>query len=112
MSEDERLNKSYAILDIIKLKLSEILIKGIDNISVNLSELTDLKQRCEEMNFTTLSKVLETFIEKVEKLEQKPVPLTLKKEISVYILQIISITRMFERVMNLESVKKTLMNES
>jgi len=109
--EDERLIKSYAILDVIKFKLNEIIIKGIDNISIGLPELIDLKQKCEEMNFTTLSKVLEAFIEKVGELDKKPVPLNLKKEISVYMLQIISITRMFERVMNLESVKMTLKND-
>lgn len=111
MSENEQLIKSYEILDVIKLKLNEILIKGIDSISFDLSELVKLRQKCEEMNFTTLSKVLELFIEKVKQLDEKPIPITLRKEISIYILQIISIIRMFERIMNIESVKRIVTSE-
>lgn len=111
MSENKQLIKSYEILDVIKLKLNEILIKGIDSISFELSELVILRQKCEELNFTTLSKVLELFIEKVKKLDEKPIPNTLRKEISIYILQIISIIRMFERIMNIESVKRIVIGE-
>ena len=109
MSQEEDIRESFQVLDVIKLKLNEILIKGIDSLSnENNSELANLTQKLEEMNFSTLSKRLESFLEKLKRMTQKPVPMNLRKEISIDILQIISIARLLERIMTLESVKKTL----
>jgi len=109
MSQEEDIRESFQVLDVIKLKLNEILIKGIDSLSnENNSELVNLTQKLEDMNFSTLSKHLESFIEKLKQMTQKPVPMNLKKGISIEILKIISIARILERVMTLESVKKTL----
>jgi hypothetical protein len=109
MSQEQDIRESFQVLDIIKLKLNEILIKGIDSLTnENTSDLVNLAKKLREMNFSTLSEHLESFIRKLEQLIQKPIPLNLKKEISIEILKIISISRILERVMNLESVKKTL----
>ena len=109
MSQEEDIKESFQVLDVIKLKLNEILIKGIDSLSnENNSELVNLTQKLEEMNFLTLSKHLESFNEKLKQMTQKPVPMNLKKNISIEFLKIISIARILERIMTLESVKKTL----
>jgi len=109
MSQEEDIRESFQVLDVIKLKLNEILIKGIDSLSnENNSELVNLTQKLEEMNFSTLSKHLESFNEKLKQMIQKPVPMNLKKDISIEILKIISIARILERIMTLESIKKTL----
>lgn len=112
MSQIEHITESFHILDIIKIKLNEVLIRGIESINQETeSELMDLKNKLEEMNFTTLSKLLESFLEKLSLLSQIPIPLTSKKEIAIEILRIIAVTRMLERIMNLESAKKTLKRE-
>ncbi len=109
MSQEEDIRESFQVLDVIKLKLNEILIKGINSLSnENNSELVNLTQKLEEMNFSTLSKHLKSFNEKLKKMIQKPVPMNLKKDISIEILKIISIARILERIMTLESVKKIL----
>lgn len=109
MSQEEDIIESFHILDVIKIKLNEIIIKGIDSVSnENNSELVDLKEKLKSMNFTTLGELLESFLEKLQRLTQKPVPISLKKEISIEILRIIAVTRMLEKIMTLESVKKTL----
>ena len=109
MSQEEDIIESFHILDVIKIKLNEIIIKGIDSVSnENNSELVDLKEKLKSMNFTTLGELLESFLEKLQGLSQKPVPISLKKEISIEILRIIAVTRMLEKIMTLESVKKTL----
>jgi len=109
MSQEEDIRESFQVLDVIKLKLNEILIKGIDSLSnENNSELVNLTQKLEEMNFSTLSKHLESFNEKLKQMIQKPVPMNLKKDISIEILKIISIARILERIMTLESIKRTL----
>jgi len=109
MSQDPDIMESFSILDVIKIKLNDLLIQGIENIGIRSnSELLDLKNKLGEMNFTTLSELLGSFLEKIKGLSQKPIPLNLKKEISIEVLRIIAVTRMFERIMNIESVKKTL----
>lgn len=109
MSQEEDIRESFQVLDVIKIKLNEILIKGIDSLSnENNSELVNLTQKLEEMNFSTLSKHLESFNEKLKQVIQKPVPMNLKKDISIEILKIISIARIFERIMTLENIKRTL----
>lgn len=109
MSQEEDIIESFQILDVIKIKLNEVLIKGIESLSnESNSELVGLKDRLEEINFTTLSKLLESFLEKLRQLSKNPIPMTLKKEISIEILKIIAVTRMLQRIMNIESVKKTL----
>jgi len=109
---NEEIKDSFHILDIIKIKLNEILIQGIESVSnENNSELVDLKDKLKGMNFSTLSELLESFLEKLQNLAQKPVPMSLKKDISIDILRIIAITRMLEKIMTVESVKKTLKAE-
>jgi hypothetical protein len=112
VAQDEQIRESFHILDIIKIKLNEIIIKGIDSVSYeNSSDLVDLKDRLKEMNFTTLSELLESFLEKIQNLTHKPIPINLKKEISIEILRIIAVTRMLEKIMTVESVKNTLKEE-
>jgi len=112
VSIDGDIEESFHILNVIKIKLNEIIIKGIDSVSnENNSKLVDLKDKLKEMNFTTLSELLESFLEKLQKFTQKPIPISLKKEISIEILRIIAVTRMLEKIMTLESVKKTLKGE-
>jgi hypothetical protein len=109
MVQDKEIFESFHILDVIKIKLNEILIKGVDSISnENNSELLELKEKLTEMNFTTLSALLESFLDKMREVAQKTVPISMKKEISIEILRIIAVTRMLEKIMTLESVKKTL----
>jgi len=68
VSQEEDIVESFHILDVIKIKLNEIIIKGIDSVSnENNSELVGLKERLEGMNFTTLSELLESFLEKLQK---------------------------------------------
>ncbi|MFX0077430.1 MAG: hypothetical protein ACFE96_18460 [Candidatus Hermodarchaeota archaeon] len=112
MSQDQDIRECFHILDIIKIKLNEIVIKGIDSVSSeDNSELWDLKGKLKEMNFITLSDLLESFLKKMEKLTQKPIPITLKQDISIEILRIIAVTRMLEKIMTVESVTKTLKPE-
>ena len=109
MIQEEEITESFHILDVIKIKLNDILIKGIDSVSnESNSELLSLKDKLKGMNFNTLSELLESFLEKLQELTQKPVPINLKKEVSIEILRIIAVTRMLEKIMTLESVKKTL----
>jgi acetyl-CoA carboxylase alpha subunit len=109
MSQEGDIIESFQVLDFIKLKLNEIFIKGIDSLSnENNSSLIKLTQKLDNMNFSTLSKRLESFLEKMKRMTQKPVPMTLKKDISKDILEIITIARILERIMTLEYIKKTL----
>ena len=109
MYQDDEIVESFRILEIIKIKLNEILIKGIDNVSnESSSELSELKDKLAEMNFTTLSQLLTSFLDKMKDLSQKPVPISKRKDVSIQILRIIAVNRMLEKIMTIESVKKIL----
>ncbi len=112
MLESRDLIESFNILDGIKFKLNEVLIKGVESLSnENLSELIELKQKFETINFSTLSQLLNSFLLKIEQLSHPPVSNDLKRELSKDILKMITYARMFEKVMTLESVKKIIKRE-
>ena len=109
MVQDKEIIESFQVLDVIKIKLNEILITGIDSIGNESNfELAELKNKLAEMNFTTLSDLLGSLLDKMKELSQKTASISLKKEISIEILRMIAVTRMLEKIMTLESVKKTL----
>ena len=109
MFQEEDITDAFHVLDVIKLKLNEILIKGIESVgNENHSEIVDLTRKIEELNFSTLSKLLGSFLEDLEKLRQKPVPNDVRKKLSIHVMKIVTMTRMFERIMTLKSVKNSL----
>lgn len=102
----------FSIFNTIKPKLNDILIKGIESISrENYSEMSELKQQLEDMKLITLNKKLDSFLAKVDQLLLGTITKELKKELAVNTLQIITIIRMFERIMTLEMIKSDLGKE-
>lgn len=107
--EDNNAEKIFSIFDNIKPHLNEILIKGIESISrENYEEIVHLKENLEYMHLNTINKKLTSFIAKIDLLLQGKATKDLKQDLAVSTLHIITIIRMFERIMTLEIVKKDL----
>lgn len=102
----------FAIFDSIKPHLNEILIKGIESVSrEDYKKIIHLQKNLENMHMNILNKRLTSFIAKIDQLLQGNVSKDLKQDLAIYILHIITIIRMFERIMTLEIVKKDLQKE-
>jgi hypothetical protein len=74
--------------------------------------MSELKQQLEDMKLITLNKKLDSFLAKVDQLLLGTMTKELKKELAVNTLQIITIIRMFERIMTLEMIKSDLGKEN
>ncbi len=102
----------FSVFDSIKPHLNEILIKGIESVSQeDYNKIINLKNNLENMHMNILNKKLTSFIAKIDQLLQGNVTNDLKQDLAIYILHIITIIRMFERIMTLEIVKKDLQKE-
>ncbi|TFG30171.1 MAG: hypothetical protein EU532_01665 [Promethearchaeota archaeon] len=91
----------FFIFDSIKSKLNDLIIYGAESYNTpNISEIMDLKEKLKTLNLTLIVESLEEFLDSMEKNE--------KSKIAKNVLKIISITRMFESIMNIELIKKEL----
>jgi len=102
----------FSIFDTIKPHLNEIIVKGILTFSKeNYKEVAELKQRLEKMHLSTLNQKLESFLTKMDLILLGKVSKELKKELAIVTLQIITIIRMFERIITLECIKNDLLKK-
>ena len=102
----------FSIFDVIKSDLNEILTKGIISFSKeNYTELVELKKKLEKIHLNTLNYKLDSFLAKIDQLLHAQASKELKIELGINTLQIITIIRMFERIMTLECVKNQLINK-
>ncbi|MFX1316231.1 MAG: hypothetical protein ACFE9T_10230 [Promethearchaeota archaeon] len=99
------------MFDFIKARLNEILIKGIENVSQeNYSDFLQLKKKLKDMHLGTLDDLLKDFIKRQEQLKTIYKLKELKFELAIMSLKIITVTRMYERIMTLEVIKKNLLS--
>ena len=102
----------FSIFDIIKMHLNEILTKGVVSFSKeNYTEMVELKKKLEKMHLNTLNYKMDSFLVKIDQLVHTKASKELKMELAIDTLQIITIIRMFERIMTLECVKNQLIKE-
>ncbi|MFX1410387.1 MAG: hypothetical protein ACFFA6_08540 [Promethearchaeota archaeon] len=99
------------MFDFVKARLNEILIKGIESISQqNYSDFLQLKKKLKNMHLGTLKDLLKNFIKGLEKLKTTNNLRDVKFELAIMVLKIITVTRMYERIMTLEVIKKNLLS--
>lgn len=102
----------FSIFDIIKSNLNEILTKGVISFSKeNYTEMIDLKKKLENLHLNILNYKMDSFLAKIDQLVHAKASKELKIELANNTLQIITIIRMFERIMTLECVKNQLIKE-
>lgn len=100
----------FNLFDTIKNRLNPFLLKGLDKFSgEGLSDMRVLKDKLETMNLKLISELLEKFISSLDNLNKTKKDNALKMEVSKQALQLVATTRMFETIMNLESVKQDLL---
>jgi len=103
MSIEKGAREVLFIFDIIKARLNELLINGVENFyDENLEELNILKEKLLNLKLNLIADLLDAFLEHLENQD--------KQKIVKYVLRIISATRMVERVMSMELIKKGLLN--
>ena len=103
MSIEKGAREVLFIFDIIKARLNELLINGVENFyDENLEELNILKEKLLNLKLNLIADLLNAFLEHLENQD--------KQKIAKYVLRIISATRMVERVMSMELIKKDLLN--
>jgi hypothetical protein len=99
----------FSIFDSIKPRLNEILIKGIESTSrENYTEISKLKEQLEYMNLNSLNQQLDFFLDNIDQILQNNVSIELRKKITINAFQIITIIRMYERIMTHQLVMNEL----
>ena len=100
---DKGANEILSVFDIIKSKLNELIIHGAERYNpVNFLDIKDLKEKLKSLHLTLIAECLKEFLESLERNDNA--------KTSTSVLKIISITRMFESIMNIELIKKDLIN--
>lgn len=95
----------FSVFDTIKPLLNEILIKGVESISrENYTEITQLKEKLENMNLKSLNQELDFFLINIDQILQTKISIELRRGIAENALQIITIIRMYERMMTLQLI--------
>ncbi|MBN1801744.1 MAG: hypothetical protein JW891_09580 [Candidatus Lokiarchaeota archaeon] len=109
MLENLDIKKIFDILDAISSKLSEILIRGIENIGQGeLDDIARLNSKFQKMNLEVASDLLNSFFEKIDHLKNGINDNKLKNSLASDILKVITSMKMFEIVLTTEIVKNGL----
>jgi len=99
----------FSILDSIKPRLNEILIKGVESISrENYSEITQLREKLEYMNLKSLNQELDSFLVNIDQILQAKISREMRSSLAENALQIITIIRLYERMMTLQIILNKL----
>ena len=103
MSIDKSVKEIMLTFDVIKTKVNKLIINGVDNFnSDNSIDLNELMDKLKSLRLHFITNLLAKFLVSLK--EKK------KSEIAKNALRIISTTRMFESIMNIELIKKVLIN--
>ena len=99
----------FSIFDSIKPRLNEILIKGVESISrENYSEITQLREKLEYMNLKSLNQELDSFLVNIDQILQAKISREMRSSLAENALQIITIIRLYERMMTLQIILNKL----
>jgi len=103
MTIDKSAKEVLSTFDVIKIKVNELIINGVDNF--NRDNFVDLNELMDKLKSLRLNFIVNLLAKFSVSLKEKN-----KSEIAKNALRIISTTRMFESIMNIELIKKDLIN--
>ena len=94
----------FEIFDSIKSQFHLMIIKGIDTGTDSLNKLQTLREKVKKMQLDAMTHVLDSIITNLEKMT-KGINTEKKHTLSQEILNIITLNRIFERVMTIDILK-------
>nr|MDO8111608.1 hypothetical protein [Candidatus Sigynarchaeota archaeon] len=104
------LDEVWGIFDLVKMNLTDLLVKGVDSapIDSHLPILNGLKSRLAAMSMTLIADLIQNLIEALQEYKGNARDPECKTRISAIMLKIMTAARLFESEMNLETVKRQL----